>query len=122
MKNWNNFVFGLASAVPDKLWLSMMYRKKMGTKLKLNNPKTFNEKLQWLKLYDRRPEHVEMVDKYAVKQKVAAVIGEEYIIPTLGVWNSAEGIDYDTLPAQFVLKCTHDSGGYTYAKTNPVWI
>lgn len=122
MKNWKNLVFGLAGVVPDKLWLSMIYRMKMGAKLNLSNPKTFNEKLQWLKLYDRKPEHVEMVDKYAVKRKVVAVIGDEYIIPTLGVWNSAEEIDYDALPSKFVLKCTHDSGGgYTYAKTKAAW-
>ena len=111
MFNWKNLVFGIAGVVPDKLWLSMMYRKKMGMKLNLDNPKTFNEKLQWLKLYDRRTEHVDMVDKYAVKQKVAAIIGDEYIIPALGVWNNVDEIDYEALPAKFVLKCTHDSGG-----------
>lgn len=122
MENWKNLVFKLARPIPDKFWLSVFYRMKMGTKLNLNNPKTFNEKLQWLKLYDRRPEHVEMVDKYAVKYKVAKLIGEEYIIPTIGIWDSVEEIDFESLPNQFVLKCTHDSGGATYAKTNPVWI
>ena len=79
--------------------------------LNLDNPRTFSEKLQWLKLYDRRPEYVKMVDKYAAKEYVASIIGEEYIIPTLGVWNKPEDIDWDSLPDQFVLKCTHDSGG-----------
>ena len=77
----------------------------------LDNPKTFNEKLQWLKLYDRRPEYTTMVDKYEVKFYVAEHIGEQYIIPTLGVWNHFDEIDFDILPDQFVLKCTHDSGG-----------
>ncbi len=83
----------------------------MGKKLDLKDPKTFNEKLQWLKLYDRNPEYTKMVDKYEVKKYVADIIGEEYIIPTLGVWDKFEDIDFAALPDQFVLKCTHDSGG-----------
>ncbi len=83
----------------------------MGKKLNLKEPQTFNEKLQWLKLYDRRPEYTTMVDKYAVKEYVAEKIGAEHIIPTLGVWESFDDIDFDSLPEQFVLKCTHDSGG-----------
>lgn len=75
------------------------------------NPQTFSEKLQWLKVYDRHPEYTKMVDKYAAKQYVAGIIGEQYIIPTLAVYNSAEEIDFEALPNQFVLKCTHDSGG-----------
>lgn len=97
--------------LPDKLYLQMIYRRAFNKKLNLENPKTFNEKLQWLKLYDRRPEYTTMVDKYAVKDYVANIIGEECIIPTLGVWNRLEDIDWDALPDQFVLKCTHDSGG-----------
>ena len=95
----------------DKTYLKKLYRQKMGKELDLKTPKTFNEKLQWLKLYDRRPEYTTMVDKYAVKQYVADRIGEQYIIPTLGVWDRFEDIDFDALPNQFVLKCTHDSGG-----------
>ncbi len=116
MLNLRKLMFGIIGVVPDKLWLSIMYRRKMGAKLNLDNPKTFNEKLQWLKLYDRRLKHVEMVDKHAVKQKVATVIGNEYIIPTLGVWRNAEQIDYESLPTKFVLKCTHDSGGVYICK------
>jgi len=97
--------------MPDRLYLKLMFRCIMKQKLDLDNPKTFNEKLQWLKLYDRRPEYTMMVDKYAVKQYVAEKIGEEYIIPTLGVWDSFDDIDFSKLPNQFVLKCTHDSGG-----------
>lgn len=96
---------------PDRLYLKLKFRLVMGQKLDLKNPKTFNEKLQWLKLYNHRPEYTTMVDKYAVKQYVADKIGEEYIIPTLGVWNSIDEIDWDALPNQFVLKTTHGGGG-----------
>lgn len=97
--------------IPDMLYVKMIYRMRMGKRLNLRNPKTFNEKLQWLKLYDRKPEYTTMVDKYEVKKYVADKIGAEHIIPTLGVWDRFEEIDFDTLPDQFVLKCTHDSGG-----------
>lgn len=96
---------------PDELFLKMKYRLVMGQKLDLKNPKTFNEKLQWLKLNNRRPEYTTMVDKFAVKQYVADKIGEQYIIPTLGVWDSVDDIDWDSLPNQFVLKTTHGGGG-----------
>lgn len=97
--------------LPDKPCLCLLYWARMGSRLNLKNPRTFNEKLQWLKLYNRRPEYTTMVDKYEVKAYVASVIGEEYIIPTLGVWDRFEDIDFDALPDRFVLKCTHDSGG-----------
>ncbi len=97
--------------IPDEPYLKLMYRVRMGKKLNLDNPQTFNEKIQWLKLHDRRPIYTTMVDKYEVKKYVADIIGEEYIIPTLGVWERFEDIDFDALPSQFVLKCTHDSGG-----------
>lgn len=101
----------LLSWVPDPLMLKLLYRFKLGKKLNLKNPRTFNEKLQWLKLYDRKPEYTTMVDKYAVKKYVANRIGEEYIIPTLGIWDRAEDIDFDKLPNQFVLKTTQGGGG-----------
>lgn len=101
----------LLLVLPDELYLRVKFRQMMGKKLDLKNPQTFSEKLQWLKLYNRRPEYTTMVDKYAVKDYVAKIIGEEYIIPTLGVWDRPEDIDWDSLPNQFVLKCTHDSGG-----------
>lgn len=82
----------------------------MGKKLDLDNPRTFSEKLQWLKLYDRRPEYTTMVDKYAVKDYVAGIIGKEYIISTLGVWDKPENIEWDKLPNRFVLKTTHGGG------------
>lgn len=96
--------------LPDKLYIMLVYRFKMGYWLDLKNPRTFNEKIQWLKLYNRRPEYTKMVDKYAVKDYVTSVIGEEYIIPTLGVWDSPEDIEWDNLPRQFVLKTTHGGG------------
>lgn len=95
----------------DKLYLKCLYRAKFHKKLDLKTPKTFNEKLQWLKLYDRKPIYSAMVDKYEAKEYVAEKIGREYIIPTLGVWDKFEDINFDSLPDQFVLKCTHDSGG-----------
>lgn len=95
----------------DAKYLKKLYKLRMKKPLNLDNPQTYNEKLQWLKLYDRKPEYTEMVDKYAVKDYVAKKLGEEYLIPTLGVWESFDDIDFDKLPNQFVLKCTHDSGG-----------
>jgi len=105
------FLLKLTHIIPDALYLKLRYRARFHQKLNLKNPKTFSEKIQWLKLYDRRPEYSMMVDKYEVKKYVADLIGEEYIIPTLNVWDSFDEIDFDTLPDQFVLKCTHDSGG-----------
>ena len=92
----------------------------MNYPLNLSNPRTFNEKLQWLKLYDRKPIYTLMVDKYAVKKYVADIIGEKYIIPTLGVWDKPEDIDWDALPYQFVLKCTHDSGGIVICRNKDI--
>lgn len=96
--------------LPDKLYLQIVFRLEMGYKLNLKNPQTFSEKLQWLKLYNRKPEYTTMVDKAAVKEHVAKIIGEEYITPTLGVWDRFEDIDFDSLPNQFVLKTTHGGG------------
>lgn len=94
----------------DVEYLEKRFALKVGYKLDIDNPKTFNEKLQWLKLYDRNPEYTRMVDKYEAKQFVKERIGVGYTILTLGVWNSFDEIDFDKLPEQFVLKCTHDSG------------
>lgn len=96
--------------VPDKLYLKIIFRIVMGYWFDLKNPKTFNEKLQWLKIYDRQPLYSKLVDKYDVRQYVAEKIGEKHLIPLLGVWNSFDEINFDKLPNQFVLKCTHDSG------------
>lgn len=100
-----NFLF------PDKLYLQLMFRCKMGRSLDLKNPRTFNEKLQWLKLYNRNPLYTTLVDKFSVKKWVAERISEDHIIPTLGVWNNAKDIDFAKLPKQFVLKTTNGGGG-----------
>ena len=99
-----------SSLFPDKLYLRIMYFLVCGKNLNLNHPKTFNEKLQWMKLYNRNPLYTTMVDKVEAKKYVAQKIGKEYIIPTLGVWDDPENIDFDKLPNQFVLKCNHNSG------------
>ena len=96
---------------PDSLYLRLRFKYEMGYKLNLKNPRTFSEKLQWLKIYNRKPEYTVMVDKYAAKDYVASKIGKEYIIPTIGVWDKVEDIDWDSLPNQFVLKTTHGGGG-----------
>ena len=96
--------------LPDKMYLSLEYEYFLGKKINWNDPKTYNEKLQWLKIYDRNPLYTKLVDKYEVKHYVEEIIGIEYIIPTYGVWNSFEEIPFDKLPDRFVLKCTHDSG------------
>jgi hypothetical protein len=101
----------VSRVIPDRAYLRLKYRAAFGKKLNLKDPKTYNEKLQWLKLYDRKPEYTAMVDKCEAKKYVAERIGEEHIIPTLGVWDRVEDIDFDSLPNRFVLKCTHDSGG-----------
>ena len=100
----------LKKSVSDKWYLNVQFHCMMGRGIDWKNPRTFNEKLQWLKLYNRRPEYTVMVDKVKAKEYVAGIIGEEHIIPTLGVWDSPDDIDWDSLPNQFVLKCNHDSG------------
>jgi hypothetical protein len=94
----------------DSFFLKAKYYLIMGRRLNLETPQTYNEKLQWLKLYDRNPLYTTLVDKYRVKQWLADKFGEQYIIPTLAVYNSVEEIDLDKLPNQFVSKCNHDSG------------
>lgn len=93
----------------DVSFLKLKFRLSMGYPLNLKNPVTYNEKLQWMKLFYRHPSHTMMVDKYAVRSHVAEKIGEEHLIPLLGVWDHEDDIDFDSLPQQFVLKCTHNS-------------
>ena len=102
--------------IPDEPYLKLRFRAVFGRKMDLDNPKTYNEKLQWIKLYDHNPDYMMMVDKVDVKSYVAGLVGEEYVIPTLGVWEHVEDIDFDSLPNRFVLKCTHDSGGLVICK------
>lgn len=101
---------GLLNRIPDKTAVRMLYYGTIGKRLSLHRPTAFNEKLQWLKLYDRKPEYTMMVDKYRVREHIANTIGEEYLIPLLGVWEDPEEIDFSALPERFVLKCNHNSG------------
>ena len=101
---------GCYDHLSDEAYLKRKYRAFFRKELNLENPQTFNEKIQWLKLYDRKPEYTVMVDKYRVREYIAQKIGEEYLIPLLGVWEDPEEIDFDALPDQFVLKCNHNSG------------
>lgn len=106
-----NTILSLTKCIPDELYLRIMYRCQTGKHLNLNNPVTFNEKLQWLKLNYRKNIFTEMVDKYQARSYIARIVGDEYLIPLLGVWNSVDEIDWSVLPDQFVLKCTHDCEG-----------
>lgn len=112
---------GLFSGMRDEEYLKLIYKLKLNKELNLDNPKTFNEKMQWLKLYDKNDLYTKLVDKYEVKEYVKKIIGEEYIIPTLGVWKSFDEINFDELPEQFVLKCTHDSGGVVICNNKKVF-
>lgn len=100
----------------DEEYLKIAFWARMGKWPNIEQPQTFNEKLQWLKLYDRNPFYTKLVDKFEVKNIVSKKIGSNYIIPTIGVWDSVDEIDFDSLPNQFVLKCTHDSGGLVICK------
>lgn len=102
--------------VSDKLFVKIQYRKRLKKKLNLKNPQTFNEKLQWLKVYDHNPQYTMMVDKYLVRDYIAKKIGDEYLVPLLGVYDSFEEIDFSKLPEKFVIKCNHDSGGLVICK------
>jgi len=102
--------------IPDKMYLKIKYRHKFGKKIDIKNPQTYNEKLQWLKLYDRNPLYTKLVDKYEVRKYIIEKVGEEYLIPLINVYDNVEEIDFDKLPDQFVLKCTHDSGGLVICK------
>lgn len=107
---------GLTNIVPDSIHLRIMYKAILHKNLHLNPPKTFNEKLQWLKLHDRNPIYPILVDKYKVKAWVSERIGEEHVAKTYATWNSVDDIDINKLPEQFVLKTNHDSGGIAICK------
>lgn len=94
----------------DEYYLRLKYRRIVGDRLNLKHPESYNEKLQWLKLYNHRPEYTILVDKYLVKAYIAKKIGEQYVIPLLGVWDSFDEINFDELPEKFVLKTNHNSG------------
>ena len=104
-------VLDLMRSVSDETFLKLQFRARIGRKLDLNNPRSFNEKLQWLKVHDHNPLYPTLVDKYAVKKWVAAKIGSEHVSKTYGKWEQVEEIDLNLLPDRFVLKTNHDSGG-----------
>ena len=114
--NVNKRKFGCYNNLSDEEYIKKHYKAVFGYELDLDNPKTFNEKLQWLKLYDRKPLYTKLVDKYLVREYVKEKIGEEYLIPLLAVYERAEDIDFDALPNEFVLKCNHNSGGLFICK------
>lgn len=101
---------GFYNRMDDRKYIEKVYKARMGRPLNLEDPQLFSEKLQWLKLYDRNPLYTQLVDKYRVREYIAEKIGEEYLIPLLGVWDDPDEIDFDALPDQFVLKCNHNSG------------
>ena len=111
-----NGLLGFYRSMPDEKYLKLMYKARTGSYLHLDSPKGFNEKIQWLKLHDRNPMYQNMVDKYEAKKYVSSIIGDNYIIPTLNIWDKVEDIDFSSLPSQFVLKCTHDSHGIVICK------
>ena len=106
----------LAKIIPDKLYLKISFKMKTGYKLNLKEPKTFNEKLQWLKLYGRNHLYTKLADKYEVREYIKDKIGEEYLIPLLGVYNTFDEINFDELPNEFVIKCNHDCASVVICK------
>lgn len=108
--------YNLLNWIPDNIYLNIIFYLKMGKKLNLKKPKTFNEKLQWLKLYDRKKIYTQLVDKYEVRSYIEKKLGKKYLIPLLGKYEKFDDIDFNNLPNQFVLKCTHDSGGLVICK------
>jgi hypothetical protein len=110
---WSSRIFHF---VPDRIFLKIKYFLIFGKRLNLKNPQTFNEKIQWLKLYDRKPEYTQIVDKYEVRKYIEDRIGNEYLIPLFGVWDNFDDINFDNLPNQFVLKANHFSGGVFICK------
>lgn len=102
--------------LPDKMYIKLYYFAKFKHFCNLKNPQTFNEKIQWLKLNDRKPIYSKLVDKYEVRKYIEKKIGKEYLVPLYGIWEKFDDIDFDKLPQKFVLKCTHDSGGVVICK------
>lgn len=107
---------GLFNWMSDERYIRIAHKIKLGERLNLEHPVTYNQKLQWLKLYNRNSEYTRLVDKYEVRKYISDIIGENYLIPLIGKWNTVDEIDFNSLPNQFVLKCTHDSGGIVICK------
>lgn len=112
----NVIMYRTARLWPHDLYLKILYRILVGKKLNLKNPQTLGDKLNWLKLYYHKKVFTTMVDKYEVKQFVRERIGDKYVVPCYGVWDSPDSIEWDKLPEKFVLKCTHDSGSFIVCK------
>jgi len=112
---------GYLDWIPDEIYLKLLYRAKMKERCNLKNPVLYNEKLQWLKLHDRKPEYQQMVDKYEVRSFITEKLGEDYLIPCYGVFEKWEDIDFEKLPDQFVIKCTHDSGSVEICTDKATW-
>ena len=112
----NMWLIHSPKTMPDAYYLRVLWKNRMGYPLDLKNPKTFNEKIQWLKLYDRNPLYIKLADKVEVKKWVANKIGEKYVVPTIGVYDKPEQIEWSMLPSQFVLKCNHDYGSVIICK------
>ena len=110
------FAYYAVALLPAKQYLKLRYRLTFKKPLNLKNPQTYNEKLQWMKLYDHNPIYAQLVDKYDVRKYVSEKIGEEHLIPIIGVWDNFDEIDFDKLPNEFVMKCTHDSGSVFICK------
>lgn len=108
--------YSLAVHLFPKAYLKQLYRRTFGEVLELKNPKTYSEKLQWLKLYDHKPIYTIMADKLAARRFVAENWGEEYLVPLLGEWDTAEEIDFTKLPNEFIMKCNHNSGGILFCE------
>lgn len=102
---------GYTNWMSDEQWCRWMFKLKIGRKPNLDNPQSYTEKVQWLKLHDHNKLYPRIIDKYEVREYIEQKIGSEYLIPLIGVYNCFEDIDFESLPNQFVLKCTHDSGG-----------
>lgn len=98
------------SLLPDSIYIRKQYRQKTGNHLNLRHPQSFNEKLNWMKLHDRKPIYTQMVDKYLARNYISEKVGDQYLVPLIGVWDDPEQIDFDSLPNCFVLKCNHDNG------------
>jgi len=101
----------LSPVLSDEVYLKLLFPIRVGYRLNLENPKTYNQKLQWLKLHYRKPIMTKMVDKFEAKEYIKNIVGEEYVVKNLGVWDTLSQIDFDSLPSKFVLKTTHDQGG-----------
>lgn len=112
----HSLIVKLMSLVSDETYIKIKWKKWMDYKLNLDNPRTFNEKLQWIKLNDHNPLYTELVDKCRVKQYVTEKVGSEYVIPLLGQWDNVDEIEWEKLPNQFVIKCSHDCGSMVLCK------